>query len=195
MTTAGTTTARPTTARPTTACDFVTTVPVPTESVIFGLYPIISFADAYSIELPPGASGDPETLARFVFSQKSAVVSGLLAIRDALVGSFGIKTTRQLASHQSEGEPARIGMFRIYSSGNSEIVLGEDDKHLDFRLSLMCSNLSHDTRQVILSTVVHCHGRFGRIYIGLIAPFHRVIVKSALRRAARRGWPKETPGP
>ena len=189
------TAARPTTARKTPASDFVATVPVPTESMIFGLYPTISFADAYSIELPPDASGDPETLARFIFSQKSAVVSGLLAIRDALVGGFGVKTTKHLRSHQHEGQPARIGMFSIYSSGNSEIVLGEDDKHLDFRLSLMCRNPSQDIRRVVLSTVVHCHGRFGRLYIRLIAPFHRMIVKAALRRAARRGWPKEAFGP
>lgn len=200
MTAAHTTAARKTTARMTTAGNFVTTVPVPTESVIFGLYPTISFADAYSIELPSDASGDPETLARFVFSQKSAVVSGLLAIRDALVGSFGIKTTKHLRSHQREGEPARIGMFSVYSSGSSEIVLGEDDKHLDFRLSLMCrnppqDNPSHDMRLVVLSTVVHCHGPFGRLYIRLIAPFHRMIVKASLRRAARMGWPKEASGP
>lgn len=189
------TVARPTTARKTPASDFVATIPVPTESVIFGLYPTISFADAYSIELPSDASGDPETLARFVFSQKSAVVSGLLAIRDALVGSFGIKTTKHLRSHHREGEPPRIGIFSIYSSGSSEIVLGEDDKHLDFRLSLMCRNPSNDMRRVVLSTVVHCHGQFGRLYIRLIAPFHRMIVKASLRRAARRGWPKEAPGP
>jgi hypothetical protein len=36
---------------------------------------------------------------------------------------------------------------------------------------------------------VHCHNRLGRIYITLIAPFHRLVVEASLRRAARLGWP------
>ena len=73
----------------------------------------------------------------------------------------------------------------------SEIVLGEDDKHLDFRLSLLCSPASAQSpqRRLILSTAVHCHNRLGRFYITLIAPFHRRIVRACLRQAARAGWP------
>jgi hypothetical protein len=44
-----------------------------------------------------------------------------------------------------------------------------------------------------LSTVVHCHNALGRTYIRVIAPFHRLIVKSCLRRAARTGWPSDSP--
>jgi Protein of unknown function (DUF2867) len=31
----------------------------------------------------------------------------------------------------------------------------------------------------------------GQAYIAAIAPFHRLIVKSSLRRAERSGWPSE----
>jgi hypothetical protein len=37
---------------------------------------------------------------------------------------------------------------------------------------------------------VHCHNRLGRIYIFLIAPFHRWLVQAILRRAAHIGWPQ-----
>jgi hypothetical protein len=43
--------------------------------------------------------------------------------------------------------------------------------------------------QVIATTVVHCHNLLGRLYILAIAPFHRLVVRSALQRAARTGWP------
>lgn len=46
-----------------------------------------------------------------------------------------------------------------------------------------------DAAFVTLSTVVHCHNRLGRVYLFAIGPFHRLIVQSGLRRAARRGWP------
>jgi hypothetical protein len=38
---------------------------------------------------------------------------------------------------------------------------------------------------------VHCHNRLGRFYIFVIAPFHRLVVKASLRRAAALGWPKQ----
>jgi len=70
--------------------------------------------------------------------------------------------------------------------------LGEDDKHLDFRLSVLRSPDLSPTLggQLTVSTVVHCHNLLGRAYILVIAPFHRLVVKASLRRAARIGWPK-----
>ena len=101
---------------------------------------------------------------------------------------FGIKTSKQLETARGE----RIRFFRVYDTSASEIILGEDDAHLDFRLSVM-----HRTEaaadganaHVVMSTVVHCHNRLGRAYIRLIEPFHKMVVKSSLRRAAEVGWP------
>ncbi|MCQ9426839.1 DUF2867 domain-containing protein [Pseudomonas sp. LJDD11] len=47
-------------------------------------------------------------------------------------------------------------------------------------------------RQLTFSTAVHCHNRLGRLYIFVIAPLHRLIVRSSLRSAARLGWPLAT---
>src|SRR5262249_55572186 len=44
--------------------------------------------------------------------------------------------------------------------------------------------------QLTVSTVVHCHNLLGRAYIMVIAPFHHLVVRASLRRAARVGWPK-----
>ncbi len=116
-----------------------------------------------------------------------------MAIRDALVSGFGLKTTRQLNSLGAANKFGRVGIFKVYSTGPMEVVLGEDDKHLDFRVSVLCSSgpSPANTRHLVLSTVVHCHNRLGRFYILLIAPFHRLVVQSALRRAAHLGWPRE----
>jgi hypothetical protein len=37
---------------------------------------------------------------------------------------------------------------------------------------------------------VHCHNLLGRAYLFVIAPFHRLVVKASLRRAAHIGWPR-----
>lgn len=171
-----------------------TSVSLPAESAIAKAYASMNLADAYSIELPAGASTDPELLARFIFAHQAPWVSSLMAVRDAAVAGFGLKTAKHLASLEAYSGKGRVGIFKVYSTSPTEVVLGEDDKHLDFRLSVLCSGQSWPgaKRHLILSTVVHCHNRLGRLYISLIAPFHRLIVQSSLQSAARIGWPSAT---
>jgi hypothetical protein len=38
---------------------------------------------------------------------------------------------------------------------------------------------------------VQCHNLLGRVYLLVIAPFHRMVVRSTLHRAARAGWPRK----
>ena len=168
-------------------------VSLPAESVIAKAYASVNFADAYAIELPSCASTNPELLARFIIANQASWIRRLTMIRDVLVGGFGLKTAKHLRSPNA-GSGGRLDFFKIYSSSPTEVVLGEDDKHLDFRLSVLCCGQSSPgaKRHLIVSTVVHCHNRLGRLYIFLIAPFHRLVIQSSLRRAARIGWPSET---
>jgi Protein of unknown function (DUF2867) len=172
----------------------VTSVALPIESEVSRVYESMSLADAYSMSLPEGTSASPELLARFIFSQHAPWIAGLMKIRDALVAGFGLKTSAQLTSLGVDDRAKRVGIFKVYNTTEHEIVLGEDDKHLNFRLSVLCSAQPAiaGKRRLVVSTVVHCHNRLGRIYIFLIAPFHRLIVRSSLRRAARIGWPRAT---
>jgi hypothetical protein len=109
-----------------------------------------------------------------------------MQVRDAIVACLGLKTARHLATLAD-----RVGIFKVYSTNQAEIVLGEDDKHLDFRISILCFEEAETegSRQLVFSTVVQCHNRLGRAYIFVIAPFHRLVVRASLRRAARVGWP------
>ena len=168
----------------------VTPVSLPSESGIVHAYSSTDYVDAYSVELPAGASTDPELLARFIFERPSPLASFLLRVRDLVVGGFGLKTATHV-SLIAENDVPRIAIFRVYSVSRTEVVLGEDDKHLDFRVSVLCSDRqsTEGSRCVILSTVVHYNNCFGRLYFFVIAPFHRLLVQSGLRRAARLGWP------
>ena len=175
----------------------VSPVAVPPSSRVSGCYARTDLADAFAIRLPDGTSTDPETLARFIFAQQPAWVGGLMSVRDLLVASFGLKTATQLQDPAVAGHHPRVGIFRIYETRPNEIVLGEDDKHLDFRLSVLYETLpgaDGRTGRLVLSTVVRCHNRLGRLYILLIAPFHRAVVQATLRRAARNGWPLSESG-
>ncbi|WP_223450587.1 MULTISPECIES: DUF2867 domain-containing protein [unclassified Pseudomonas] len=169
--------------------ELITSVPVPSRSGITHLYKSMNLADAFSIRLPAGASSNPDLLARFLFSHQPSWIGWLTKVRDTIVACFGLKTAKHLASLAG-----RVGIFKVYSTNQTEIVLGEDDKHLDFRISILCSAEAEPegSRQLVVSTVVQCHNRLGRAYIFIIAPFHRLVVKASLLRAARIGWPLAT---
>ena len=170
-------------------------VSLPAESVITGLYGRPSLADAYAIDLPPGTTHDPELLARFIFAHQPRWVAALMNVRDSCVSLFGLKTGRSLRT--SDGRRDRIGIFKLYEVRPREVLVGEDDKHLDFRASVLyrAPGGPEATASVVLSTVVQCHNLLGRTYLRLIAPFHRLVVQSFLRQAAAIGWPREVAAP
>ena len=169
----------------------VTSVALPSQSGIAHVYKSTNLADAFAIRLPIGASSDPDLLARFIFSHPPSWIGWLTKVRDMIVAGFDLKTAKHLASLANDAKANRVGIFKIYSTSETEVVLGEDDKHLNFRVSVLCSAgvAPESGRELVVSTVVHCHNRLGRAYIFIIAPFHRLVVKASLRRAAHIGWP------
>jgi len=167
-------------------------VSVPSQSAVATVFKSVNLADAFSIQLPSDASTNPDVLARFIFSVQPFWIGALTSIRDTIVTLFGLKTARHLVTLANDASVPRISFFRVFGTSETEVVLGENDKHLDFRVSVLCTpGLSSNTgNQLILSTVVHCHNLLGRTYLSIIAPFHRQVVKASLRRAANVGWPK-----
>ena len=164
----------------------VRAVAMPAGAGIAHLYPGSNLADAYAVALPTAQARqmDMPSLARIVLGSQPRWAQWLMAVRDAIVARFGIKTAKQL-----EGKPGkRIGIFRIYSVSDDEIIVGEDDSHLDFRLSVLRDRNAGRHGSVTVSSVVHCHNRVGRAYILLIRPFHTLIVRRSLARAVQGGF-------
>lgn len=170
----------------------VRSVALPPGSRVTRMYAHPNLADAYTIRLPDNATTDPELLARFMFSHQPAWIGNLLRIRDAIVAGFGLKTAKGLEEAARTERDKHVSIFRIYERAIDEIVLGEDDKHLDFRVSVFQETRADGAdsgRYLTVSTVVRCHNLLGRTYILLITPFHEMVVRSSMRRAARIGWP------
>jgi hypothetical protein len=170
---------------------FATPVALPAQSSITDLYQAVNLADAFAIRLPSGASCDPDLLARFIFAHQPSWIGKLTTLRDVIVAGFGLKTARHLATLAHDAKAERLGIFKVYRTSETEIVMGEDDMHLDFRVSVLCSGRpeADGGRELTVSTVVHCHNLLGRVYLFCIAPMHRMVVKASLRRAAHIGWP------
>ena len=80
----------------------------------------------------------------------------------------------------------KIGPWPIYSLTASELVAGRDNKHLDFRLSVLRLTEASGA-SVVVSTVCVVHNAFGKAYLFFIIPFHKWGVRRLIARAAKLG--------
>ncbi|WP_068945128.1 DUF2867 domain-containing protein [Chryseobacterium timonianum] len=112
----------------------------------------------------------------------------MFAFRNRVVGFFGLKTgtesnpVKEADSFTCEvGE--RVGLFKVFNKTSNEIVLGEDDKHLDFRVSLLFDKNQggQDENSLTISTTVKFHNWLGVLYFLPVRPFHRLIVPAMLK--------------
>ena len=159
----------------------VRAVQPPSSSAIASWYPEADLLDSFAIPLPPTAPRDPRQLARNMLEKQPAVVTMLMSVRDAVMARAGVASSAEI-SRSTRGKD-RIGFFPVVSSKPTEIVVGFDDRHLDFRTSVaVFGEASGDL--LVATTAVRCHNRLGRLYILAIRPFHIAIVRAGLRRAA-----------
>jgi hypothetical protein len=136
------------------------------------------FADAFRITLA-GRTLDARRAAERMMGRPPRWVERLIAIRNALVAPFGLKTS-------GAGESATrdaIGIFPVLSETPDRLVAGFDDHHLDFRVVVDVSACA-DGQQVTATTLVRTNNWLGRVYLAVILPFHRLVVRALLRQVA-----------
>jgi len=122
-----------------------------------------------------------------IFAHPPRWLQVLLVIRNAIVSMFGIKgpTTEQLNHIEIKADYAvgeKIALFTLFSRSAHEIIAGGDDKHLDFKVSVL-RVIEGGTDRVVLTTVVNVHNLFGKVYLFFIMPFHRLGVRTILSNA------------
>ena len=123
------------------------------------------------------------------FSSGPKWIDKLFTFRNNLVGLFGLKTSGKISDRQKmldnfKGEKGeRIGLFKVFDKTDDEIILGEDDKHLNFRVSLFIDkqNENKTDKKLIISTTVKFNNWFGRLYFLPVRPFHKLIVPTILK--------------
>lgn len=115
----------------------------------------------------------------------------LLLLRTRIVSLFGIggPTARQMNRLDIKDAYAlgeKIALFTLYAQDEDELIAGGDDKHLDFRVSVLRLR-ENGAARVVVTTVVRTRNLFGRVYLAIITPFHRFGVKHLLSTAVARG--------
>ncbi|WP_345324099.1 DUF2867 domain-containing protein [Candidatus Villigracilis proximus] len=109
----------------------------------------------------------------------------LFTLRNKIVSIIGLKTSGSSeAKHKTvlkdfKGEIGqRVCLFKVFDGNENEIILGEDDKHLNFRVSLL---LDKKENQLHISTIVKIHNWLGKLYFLPVKPFHKLIVPSMMK--------------
>lgn len=95
------------------------------------------FVDSYGILINTQKEIDSTTAGKAFFSGSPSWVGKLFNLRNKIVRIFGLKVStppvnpeKALANFKCEpGE--QLGLFKVFEKNQHEVILGEDDKHLN----------------------------------------------------------------
>lgn len=138
---------------------------LPLQSALHDRIKPMDFIDCYSVESDLSPRHPAEIITNF-----PGWAQCLVAIRNIITAPFGLLKEGPDASD-------KVGFFPVESENSEELIAGFNDKHLDFRVSVM----SQDGR-VFLSTWVHTNNPAGKLYLRVILPIHLLIARNALAR-------------
>ena len=125
--------------------DAVAETDLPAFSRLHALMQKDDFVDCYRVRsaMPPRPAAD-------VIADFPGWAKFLLVIRKAVTAPFGL-------TNDTPSDLDKVGIFPVESETDREVIAGFDDKHLNFRVSVMS-----DEGVVYLATWVHPHGEFWR---------------------------------
>ncbi|MGB3554492.1 MAG: DUF2867 domain-containing protein [Jannaschia sp.] len=140
--------------------------------------PDADWADAFEVsDVAPGA--DMRSLARRTVGSMPTWARRLLRLRNALVTPLGLKPD---GLKDATSAKETIDIFPILAEAEDRIVLGLDDRHLDFRI-VMERWQGEAGDRVRMTTLVRRHNALGQLYLAAITPFHKAIVSAVLKGA------------
>jgi hypothetical protein len=154
---------------------------IPDNSIILNGFGRTDYGDSYRIVKQTNETVD-EITTQFFKVPRWAIV--LMKIRNNVVKIFGLKTGKNENVNEVACYPvgSKAGYFTVTARNANEIVMGENDRHLCFRASVL---VDREQSFIYLTTIVRFHNIWGRIYFLPVKPFHRLIIKSLLKRQFR----------
>lgn len=126
-----------------------------------------------------------------IFGHRPSWMNWTLLVRNRMAVACGLEapTATELLDMQPKSAYRvgdKIGPWPIFALTPNELVAGRNNKHLDFRLSILKEQDSK-AGSTVISTVCTAHNQAGKVYLFFIVPFHRWGVKQLIRRAIAEG--------
>jgi hypothetical protein len=168
---------------------------IPTASGLKPFEPQFNYIDSFSAQIVSSHNKiDAAQIVKLFFECGPKWVEVLLTIRHKMVKVFGLKTSGSVQQLPADFNYATIevgqqaGLFKLFSKSDTEFILGEDDKHLNFRVSVMLMPLDTSSHhyQVIITTAVKFNNVGGRAYFIPVKPIHRLIVAGTIKGIVKK---------
>lgn len=157
----------------------ITKSELPKNSIIKDYINTIDYEDTFAVALQNNDIAI-ENIYLNVFAHSPKWINNLLELRNKIVKPFGIKTNSEEMKKDNLKVGKKTGIFKIYAIYANEIIAGDDDKHLDFRVSVL-----KNEGILTISTLVQYNNWFGKLYFFIVKPFHKVVIKSILKTAVK----------
>jgi len=145
---------------------------IPKESEILDGFDHLDYLDAYEIKKATNKTAKEVSLE--IMSLPNWV-NLLLKLRNNLVKVFGLKTGKHTDKEET--------FFTLVKEKENEVIMGETDKHLNFRASTI---VDKSKNKISIITAVHFNNIWGKIYFLPVKPFHKIIMRSLLKRQLKR---------
>jgi len=142
------------------------------------LLPKIDFTDTFATT---NHTNSIEEITNLVFDISPTWINWLFEIRNKIAGVCGLHTEPPTDYNENFEVGSYVKYFKIYGKSAHEIILGADDSHLNFRA--IVTNQQTDFHNIKVITLVEYNNLKGKIYMGIIKPFHRIILKSMVKNA------------
>ena len=138
---------------------------LPSQSLLHERMVSHDFIDCYSVEseLTPRKAAN-------IITDFPVWAQLLQKLRAIITAPFGLL-------NEGPKSEDKVGIFPVEIETEDELIAGFEDKHLDFRVSVISQR-----GKVYLATWVRTKNLGGRLYLQCILPFHILIARDALRR-------------
>ncbi|WP_111979783.1 DUF2867 domain-containing protein [Algibacillus agarilyticus] len=156
----------------------------PSETKINGKESDSYFRDSFKVEVNK-ANLDAKQVYHSIFGFLPKPVQWALIFRNSIVKHFGLSVANTemslpLADIQA-GKQA--GFLIIESVDDSEVICGAYEPNMDMWLSV----LKLSEHEFAISTLVNLKTKTGKVYMGFIKPFHKLVAKYSIKQALKAG--------
>lgn len=161
---------------------------IPRQSILKDKESSFGYIDSFQSSFSgKGTENDIIPVAELFSSSGPKWANSLLKIRDLIVKPFGLKTSEQIAKSPQQPDHMRYevgsqhGIFKLLYKSENEVVLGQEDTHLDVKVSLLLEpSINESNKTLSITTAVKFNNFFGKLYFLPVKPIHKLIVRKSL---------------
>lgn len=171
----------------------ISEVSIPEEYLIYSPKEELSFSDNFRMESEKLAYvPEPKDVMIAFFMSFPSSFRFLLHTREFIAKFLGLKTAPK-SEKSSRVEKLKafqgnvgdsVAIFDVLEKNKSELLTGQKDAHLDFKLSFLSFPIEKGVR-IELATTVVVNNNLGKMYFSIVKPFHKFFLKRILRKMER----------